>query len=103
MHQAGVWTPTQEQGAERRLLDSAPGGLGRIVCPYLPAYRTVQYPKAAQGKRLAHAKQGAERGRYLVGWDAHGLSHSNVSRICRTPGLADGAALHELSCHRPIR
>src|SRR6266508_162367 len=81
MHQAGVWAPTQEQGAKRCLLDGAPRGSGWIVCPYLPAIRTVQHPKAANGKRLAHVKQRAERERYLVGLDAHGFANATVSSI----------------------
>jgi hypothetical protein len=80
VHQAGAWSPPQEQGAKTPLLDGAPGGLGRIVGPYLPAYRAVQHRKAANGNRLARVKQGTERGGYLVGWDAHGLSHEQISR-----------------------
>jgi hypothetical protein len=79
MHQAGVWSPAQKQGVKSRLLDSAPGGLGQIVCPYLPANRAIQHSKAANSNRLVNVKQGSERGGYLVGWDAHDLSHSTVS------------------------
>jgi hypothetical protein len=37
--QTGVWSPTQKQGAKSRLLDFAPGGLGRIVVHICPRKR----------------------------------------------------------------